>query len=156
MARVVKKSGDYQEFSPEKLERSIRRAGASLIQARHVVEGIPRVDEMSTQEIRNRVARALEIENPAIADAYMTTRSLRARTVADIASGVVRINRELADLDGIHNGQVARLWKGNRAVDILIETVPSASLREIELNESDLEVLDAHEGSIIKLKFDRA
>ncbi len=76
MPRIVKKfNGDVEPFDPEKIVRSIVRAGGSRelgeIIAKRVIEKLGDLNEVTTTQIRRVVLIELDKENHLVKDAYL-------------------------------------------------------------------------------------
>ena len=78
MTMVKKRSGEMQEFGRSKLEESMKRAGAKEEVAKRIAEKIVASEGMTTEPLRQRVGEELRAVDPMSADAYLSTRRLKA------------------------------------------------------------------------------
>ncbi len=70
MLSIKKRSGLEEEFSKEKIEKSMRNAGISKETAREVTESISHREGISTSEVRNRVTGGIKNREPQAAKQY--------------------------------------------------------------------------------------
>ncbi len=70
MMQVTKTTGKKQKYSPAKLLRSLRRAGASRGVAEAIVAQLPLQESMTTQDIHNYAFRMLRENYPPVAARY--------------------------------------------------------------------------------------
>ncbi len=68
--RIIKTTGEKQKYSPNKLKRSLRRAGASAILAEEIVTSIPLEKIKTSQDIHAYVFNKLRAVCPPIAARY--------------------------------------------------------------------------------------
>jgi hypothetical protein len=129
MARIKKRSGEMQEFDRQKLEESIRRAGASRM-----------------------VSQELGRENSALSGAYTSTRKLRARSAADLASGVALLNEDILKKHGLEPGQNAYVVHMDKRADVQVRMADSVDQAEILMSRSDLEKLGASDGTRVNIR----
>lgn len=73
---ITKASGQQEEFSFHKLERSLRKAGASERLIIQIIEEIKHIKPTSTQQIHEYAIQRLAQENPPIAARYNLKRAL--------------------------------------------------------------------------------
>jgi 2-phosphoglycerate kinase len=74
MPKLKKRLGKEEEFDRTKLEKSIKKAGASENTARMIAEGVKHREGMATSEIRNHVIAELKRHEPEAAKRYETHR----------------------------------------------------------------------------------
>ena len=153
MAKVRKRSGELEEFDRRKLEESVRRTGASPEVVKRVSQRIQPTDEMSTEEIRKRVADELRQENTSLSGAYLSRETLRGRTSSDLRSGIVRVHEELLKRQGARSGAHVYLRHKGQETKAQVEADPVLNSREILLSKSDLEKLGAQEGVRVEVRF---
>jgi hypothetical protein len=152
MARIKKRSGEMQEFDRQKLEESIRRAGASDEAARRVAERVRPVEGTTTEELRRMVSQELGRENSALSGAYTSTRKLRARSAADLASGVALLNEDILKKHGLEPGQNAYVVHMDKRADVQVRMADSVDQAEILMSRSDLEKLGASDGTRVNIR----
>jgi len=70
MTKIKKRSGRKEEFKREKLQRSIKKAGAKEDTARKVARKITPNEGMATSEIKRKVATELENHDKKLAKSY--------------------------------------------------------------------------------------
>jgi len=70
MMNIKKRSGNQEEFSNKKIEKSIRSAGAGEKTAREISEGIKHKDGLRTSEVRKVVAEKLTHQDAKLGKAY--------------------------------------------------------------------------------------
>lgn len=152
-ARVKKRSGRLEDFDRGKLERSIRRAGASDETARRVSQTMNPPEGTSTDEIRRMVSEELRRENAALSGAYASTRSLRARSTPHLKSGVVLLSEDLMKTHGLESGQTAYVVHMDKRTDVQVRAADSAKPAEILMSGADLDRLAAADGTRVNVRF---
>jgi 2-phosphoglycerate kinase len=70
MPKVKKRAGHEEEFDKAKVERSMRKAGATETAARKIADGMKPRAGMATSEIRKHVADELRRNEPDAAKRY--------------------------------------------------------------------------------------
>ncbi|MCB2229852.1 hypothetical protein KQH82_03985 [bacterium] len=70
MRSIIKRSGETEEFSKDKIDRSMRNAGVSQETSRTVVAGIEYHEGITTSEVRNRVIGGIKNREPDAARRY--------------------------------------------------------------------------------------
>jgi transcriptional regulator NrdR family protein len=70
MLVITKRSGKEEEFSKEKVERSMRGAGISQVTAQLVMADIRHHEGITTSEVRKRVIGAIKNKEPQAAKCY--------------------------------------------------------------------------------------
>ena len=70
MTSVVKKDGSSEDFSREKIARSLTKCDASTSVIKEVVNRIPEKEGMSTNQIRELVMYELKIRDAGAASRY--------------------------------------------------------------------------------------
>lgn len=153
--RIQKRTGELEDFSRQKLEESLKRAGASADVAKRVSERIDPSEGQTTAELRRKVAEELRRENATLSVAYMTTKRLSARPASDVSAGVARIHEDLLRSLNIRPGHVAHLSLGGREAEVRVEKASETSPREIHLSREDFEKLGAREGSRLDVRFSK-
>ena len=115
---VVKRSGKVEPFDREKLERSLRAAGAPDPDAREVVHALIYRRRMSTRELRAQVISELRRWDPVIAQRYEWTRTLPPHAQPDLDEETVAFHPETLEELGLeaerllpisHNGYTLHL-----------------------------------------------
>ncbi len=155
MAKVRKRSGESEEFDRGKLEESVRRAGASPEVAKRVAEQAEPKGDVSSDELRRRVADELRKESTSLSGAYLSTKMLRTRTASDLKSGVARIHEDLLKSQGARSGEHVMLRHKDREAKVQIESDSNLHPREIAVSMSDLDKLEAKEGIRLDVKFSK-
>lgn len=155
MAKVRKRSGEPEEFDRQKLEESVRRAGASPEVAKRVAEQTEPKGDVSSDELRRRVADELRKESTSLSGAYLSTKKLRTRTASDLKSGIVRIHEDLLKRQGAKSGEHVMLRHKNHEAKVQIESDSNLHPREIAVSRSDLDKLEAQEGVRLDVKFSK-
>ena len=153
MAKVMKRSGEVEEFDRKKLEDSVRRSGASPEVAKRIAQKIEPKGDTSSEELRRRVAEELRQESSALSGAYLSTKMLRLRSSADLRSGMVRIHEDLLNRQGSRSGEHVMLRHKDHEAKMQVESDRSLHPREILVSESDLDKLGAQEGMRLGVKF---
>jgi hypothetical protein len=154
MAKIVKRSGNSEDFDIEKLERSIILAGASRDSAREISRRIEAKDGISSQELRRLTARELEKERADLAQNYLSTRNLRAIRTSNVAEGVARVNRQMLEKIGASADQPARFSAGKNQLKMRLEEITSGADRDVQLSDSDMRRLGIEDGSRISVRFE--
>ena len=155
MTQVRKRSGETEEFDRRKLEESVRRAGASPEVAKRISHRIEPNGDISSEELRSRVADELRMESTALSGAYLSTKMLRIRATDDLKPGMVRIQEDLLKRQGARSGEHVLLRHKDREQKMQIEADSDLHPREILVNRSDLDRLGAQEGYRLDVKFPR-
>ena len=150
-----KRSGKVEEFDRRKLEESIRRAGASPEVVKRVSKRIEPKDEVSSKELRERVAEELRKESTAMSSAYELTKQLRIHASSEAKSGVVRINEQLLRDFGGRSGGHVMIRHRDRETKMQVEARSELDRQEIQVNRSDLDKLGAQEGVRLDVKFSK-
>jgi hypothetical protein len=155
LAKVSKRSGESEEFDRQKLEESVRRAGASPEVAKRVAHQAEPKGDTSSDELRRRVADELRKESTALSGAYLSTKMLRTRTASDLKSGIVRIHEDLLKRQGAKSGEHVMLRHKDHEAKVQIESDSNLHPREIAVSGSDLDRLEAQEGIRLDVKFSK-
>lgn len=153
MTKVTKRSGEAQAFDRRKLEESLKKAGATDEIVRRVADRIQPVEGMATDQLRMRVAEELRREKPDIADAYLRTVRLQARTNPELPAGRVRVPEALPRIPDLAANPSARIGFGNRWA--VVDAERALKAREVWINRIDLQKLGATEGTRIAVHFPR-
>jgi hypothetical protein len=154
MAMLKKRFGALQEFDRYKLEDSMEEAGASDVVAREIARKIQVPEGASTEALRQRIGESLRRVDPSIAEAYLSTRWLKAKASEGTPVGMGSVSEELRELcDEGKSTQASLYFDGNRE-DIRIE-IGHGDSGEIRLNPVVLERLGALEGTRIAVRFRR-
>ncbi len=148
-----KRSGQLEEFDRRKLEESVRRAGASPEVVKRVSQRIQPKDEISSEDLRKRVAEELRQESAAISGAYQSTEMLRLRTSSETRAGIARLNEALLREHGARSGEHVLVRHKGKESRMQVEAQPDIGISEIQVNRSDLEKLGAQEGVRLDVKF---
>ncbi len=146
MTLLNKRTGTQEEFNKAKLEESITRAGATEEAAREIASRVDPTTVNTTEEIRTRVVEELRKTDAAIAERYERTRNLAARKAVEAAMGTVRLLAETMNALGASPGDSIILEHHGNPHTLRAET-DSVVMREIHLQETDLEKLGATEGT---------
>ncbi len=153
MVKVLKRSGNLEEFDRRKLEQSIRHAGASEEIAGRIAKRIEPREGMSTADLRRMVSEELRRENATLSGAYTTTKRLRARGSPDLKSGVVRLHEDLLKPFDVHSGDKINLAHKENEARVEVQIGRSDDPREVVVNRADLEKLGAKEGTRVNVRF---
>ncbi len=153
MAKVRKRSGESEEFDRQKLEKSVQRAGASPEVAKRVAQEVEPKGDVSSEELRRRVADELRKESTSLSGAYLSTKMLRTKTSSDLKSGMVRIHEDLLRRQGAKSGEHVMLRHRDHEAKMQIESDSNLHPREIAVSRSDLDKLEAQEGIRLDVKF---
>ncbi len=153
MTKVTKRSGEAQDFDRRRLEESVTKAGATEETAKRVAERVQPVEGMSTAQIRTRVAEELRREKPDLAEAYLQTVRLKARTTPEVLVGSVRVPEALPRIPDLAPNQNARVGFGTKWAEVAVERV--LKTREVWISQTDLQKLGATDGARIAVHFPR-
>lgn len=154
MTMVKKRSGEMQEFNRSKLEESVKRAGAKEDVAKRIAEKIVASEGMTTEQLRQKVGEELRAVDSMSADAYLSTRRLKAKVSAETPVDAGRVSEHLAKLFEQQKALQASLYHGARREDVRVEPAHK-SFGEIWLNKAVLDRLAAQEGARIAVRFRR-
>ncbi len=151
MTSVKKKDGSEEKFDRNKLERSIRYAGADEKIAREVAATVEEKEGMTTDDIRRTVTHELSNRNAEVASRYKDTKRFAAKKAIDAAKGTARITEKCMKKLNIKSGDVIELMHENKRHSVRAEKA-SVGRIEIHLHEEDLKALGAHEGTRIAVR----
>jgi hypothetical protein len=151
MKRVKKRSGELQEFDPERLVQSMKRAGADEQVAKSIAEKVQVTEGASTLDLRRFVVNELRNVNAEAAAAYAQTLRLHAKARDDLRTGTARAPKTMERIPDVKPGQPAQVKHGEKRMEVRIE--PSLDRREVWLNRADLQNLGASEGTRIAVRF---
>lgn len=70
MMNIKKRSEKQEEFSSQKIEKSIRNAGADQKTARSITESVKHKEDMKTSDVRKRVVEQLTHHDAKLGKAY--------------------------------------------------------------------------------------
>lgn len=152
-AKVRKRSGKVEEFDRRKLEESIRHAGASPEVVNRISKRIEPKDEISSEELRKKVAEELRRESTTLSGTYQSTRPLRIRASSEAKTGVARINEQLLREYGARSGGHVTVRHKDRETKMEVEARSELDPHEIQVNRSDLDKLGAQEGVRLDVRF---
>jgi hypothetical protein len=151
---VKKRSGEMQEFSRSKLEESVKRAGAKEEVAKSISEKIVPSEGQTTEQLRQKVGEELRAVDSMSADAYLSTRRLKAKVSPETPVDAGRVSEHLAKLFEQQKALQASLYHGARREDVRVEPA-HRNFGEIWLNKAVLDRLAAPEGARIAVRFRR-
>lgn len=155
MTMVKKRSGVVQEYNRSKIEESIKRAGAKDEVAKRVAESIAVQENLTTQDLRQRIGEELRKADPASAESYLSTRRLKVKVSPETPLDQGRVSEHLGKLFEQQKVLPASLYYGARMTEVRLEPAHKA-YGEIWLNQSVLDRLAASEGTRISVRFRRA
>ena len=155
MAKVRKRTGELEEFDRRKLEESVRRAGGSPEVAKRISQRVQPEDEITSEELRRRVADELNRESASLSGAYLSTEMLRTRYSSDLGAGIARVHEDLLKRQGARSGAHVFMRHKGREAEVKVESDPKLNPREILVNRSDLEKLGAQEGVRLDVRFSK-
>lgn len=153
MTKVAKRSGEVQDFDRRKVEESLKNAGASEDVATRVAGRIQPQEGMATAQIRAKVAEELRRERADLAEAYLRTVRLNARTNPGIPAGRVQVPEVLQRIPDLAPNPEARIGFGNKWAQVSAERALKA--REVWVNQADLQRLGASDGARVAVHFPR-
>ncbi len=120
MVQVIKFSGEKEEFNPKKIERTLKRAGATQEQTNRIIKTVKKriKDGMTTKQILNIVYSELK-KHPGVAARYNLKRA-----IMSLGPGGFTFEKYFAQLLEAHgyNTQLNQVIKGkriNQEVDII-------------------------------------
>ena len=148
-----KRSGKVEEFDRRKLEESIRRAGASPEVVKRISSRVQPKDEMSSKELREKVAEELRKESDALSAAYRSTKLLRIRTSSEARIGIARVSEQLLRDYGARSGGHVMIRHKEHETKMQVEARSELDPQEIQVNRSDLDKLGAQEGVRLDVRF---
>ncbi len=154
MTMIKKRSGEMQEFSRAKMEESMKRAGAKEEVVKKLAESIQVQEGMATQDLRQRIGEELRKVDSSIADAYVSTRRLKAKANPETPADQGRVSEYLAKLFEQQKALPASLYLGARKKDVRVEPAHK-TYGEIWLNKTVLDQLAAQDGMRIAVRFRR-
>ena len=70
MPTIIKRSGLDEEFSKEKIKKSMMNAGISQATAQEIMDNIDHHEGITTSEVRNRVTGGIKNREPQAAKRY--------------------------------------------------------------------------------------
>lgn len=147
MPAVRKRTGKEEEFSRAKIERSVRRAGASDAVSREVASRIRHFKDISTDEIRAQVYAELRNWDRAAAEHYGSGRRLTAVAAEELDGGIGLVHPETLRLLGLGSGAPLHVEHAGRTESVVAELSPAVNLREIQISIGSLRKLGAAEGT---------
>ncbi len=151
MMNVRKKNGKSESFDRTKIERSIRDSGADETTAKEVARMVPETEDTTSEEIRRAVSRELRKRSAKFADNYDATRRLAASKAIDAAKGAANITEDAMKGLNVKRGDTIELIHREKRHSVKVEGTAPGEMR-IHLNESDLKVLDAPEGTRVSVQ----
>jgi len=153
MTNVRKRTGKVEEFSKEKLQRSIKAAGAPESAAMKIASDISPVEGMTTAVLREQVGKELERVNPTLSKNYLYTRRLTAKKTENISEGVAKINTELMASLPIDGRSPVKLVAGPKELKVSMIGQPDIVPQNIALHQSDMAKLGIAEGTRIAIVY---
>ena len=139
------------EFDGKKLELSISMAGVSREDALDVSKRILIMDDITTDEIRQRVFDELRKIDPRIAQLYLRTVRFVVCVSEDIMKGVAKVSEETLHRLRIRVGETFQLVNGDKAITVIAESAPIGR-NEVCLNHEDLKEIKAEVGKKVTSK----
>jgi predicted transcriptional regulator with HTH domain len=149
--KIKKKNGELQEYDREKLERSIQNAGGSIEISRIVSGRMLPLEGLNSSDLRRRVGEELNRENPALSGAYLSTKSLTARSDPNLAQGAAGLNTE--HMVGLKVETMATLFSANGRAEVRLQPLPKVDRRVIHLNTADMDKLKVSDGSRVRIRY---
>lgn len=149
---LTKRLGQREVFDRRKLLESIVRAGGSLRLAHEVLAALVFRQDMTTDELRRRVASGLQGKDPALARRYKHTFTLWAHSHPWLTRDVARLHSQTIARFGIHEGHFLQVHHGHRYHSVPVERDDKVPLRQILLFSQTLELLHAPVGVLVAVK----
>lgn len=141
MVKIAKRNGEMEEFSREKLIRSMRIAGASEVWANEIAYDLPLIEGISTAEIREFVIQELKKRNPAIARHYERTITFVVREIKDSIVGIAKFSKMGILRLKVVVGNLIHLNHDDKSCSVHVEeaNIPD---NEIHLSPKEISLLD--------------
>lgn len=145
MTQVTKRDSSTEPFNRQKIERSIRKAGADETTAKEIAGEIPD-KTMSTCQIRVSVTDKLRERSDDLADHYASTFRLMLKRGEESLRGVALMAEETMERLKIKLGDVLHLTYIGKQHLVRIEVDQDVGRSEIQLHPDDIAALGAEEG----------
>ena len=123
---LVKRSGRVEPFDRGKLERSLRAAGATAVEARAVLDALIYRQRMSTQELRAQVIAELRQWDPVIAQRYEWTRTLPPQARPELDDEAAAFHPETLEELGLEVGRLLPVSYNGSKLHLRVEADPAA------------------------------
>ena len=151
MVKITKRDGRKEEFDSTKIERSLRASGVSEEVARDVTSKVEPREGMTVDEIRTAVSKELRTRDAKLADRYDDTRHMTARSAVEAAEGTVKMTEEAMRTLRVNVGDHVELSFSGNMRKLRAEKAPH-DVTGIQLHESELKALGAHDGVRIAVR----
>ncbi|MFB6285716.1 MAG: ATP cone domain-containing protein [Candidatus Bipolaricaulia bacterium] len=149
---LIKRSGETEPFTRDKLVASIERAGGSPRLAHEVLADLVFHPDMTTDELRRLVAHHLQEKDPALAQRYRQTHTFWAHSHTSLTCDTACLNPQTIYRLGLDDGDYVQVIHGNRHYRVPVESHRQVSPHEIILLPQTLEILQALVGTRVAVK----
>ncbi|MBN2466066.1 hypothetical protein JXD38_10650 [candidate division WOR-3 bacterium] len=144
---LVKRDGRREAYHPQKLVRSLLRAGLA---PRMLVETVAKIRPwpgLDTDSLRTLVEYALSLRQPSAAHRYATTRSLVARSSEQSASGWACMNPETVRRLGLRHGDAVWLCQEQTPAPFSIDSRADVERGQAWLNPREMAAMEIRDGT---------
>lgn len=154
--KIRKSCGAEEEFDPNRLQNSIRAAGASDDIARSVSERVSKrirsSESVSSESVSGLVTEELDRASPSLSGAYRATENMRAISAPNVNAGVAQVPDDLVKRFGLKFGEQVNVLYQDRKAQMKVQPVSALDPRDIVLSKQDLDRLKAPEGSRVSVR----
>jgi len=144
---LVKRDGRREAYRPQKLVRSLLRAGLA---PRMLVETVAKIRPwpgLDTDSLRARVEHELSLRQPGAAYRYATTRSLVARSSELSGFGWACVNPETVCRLGLRHGDAVWLCQEQTPAPFSIDSRADVERRQVWLNPREMAAMAVRDGT---------
>lgn len=152
MPKLTKRTGTHEEFSPTKLEESLRRAGASQTEASDIATRLKPTEGETTEAFRKRVANELRQKNANAAHKYETTRRLETQQNDQVSKGRAQIHPDTLRHYGLKAQDKVTAEHQGKTLELQLEEGAQARHREVRMHPDTAKQLGAANQARVALR----
>lgn len=144
---LVKRGGRCEAYDPQKLMRSLLRAGLAPCMLVETVARVRPWPGLHTDSLRARVEHELSLRQPDAAYRYATTRSLLARSSEQSGFGWACVSSETVCRLGLRHGDTVWLSQDQTPAPFSIDSREDVERRQAWLNPREMAAMGVREGT---------